>query len=323
MFRLRRQLKALQEAHDELERQVQECTAALVRANDRHREEIAEYKRAEVELQRTKEAAETAARSQSAFLAGMGHDLRTPLHGVLSFAGFGIRKTTTATPEKLREYFQHIDQSGRTLLTLLDALLDLAKLESGRMPFEFEAVEMHEILATVAEELSSLLSKKYLTLRYIAPDFDTVVTLDRSKIMQMVRNLLSNVLKFAPEHGTIDLNVRQGETSIVVAIRAQSVGLPAGELEAVFDPFAPSSRTKTVSGETKLGIALCREIITAHQGRLWTERSPEGGTLFSFELPRQRQDEAGGIPDVVVGGGHVEARDERQEPELTECPLVA
>ena len=109
----------------------------------------------------------------------------------------------------------------------------------------------------------------------------------------------------------------------MVAIRAQSVELPVGELEAVFHPCAQSSRTKTVSGGTKLGMSICREIITAHQGRLWAEHSPEGDALLSFELPRRRQDEAGVSLDVVVGGEQAEARNEGQESEHTACHLVA
>jgi signal transduction histidine kinase len=281
----------LRKAYDELELRVEERTRELSAANASLTKEITERKRAEIDLQQAKEAAETANRIKSEFLANMSHELRTPLHGILSFAGFGMKKATIVEPEKLRDYFVKIDQSGRVLLALLNDLLDLTKLEAGRMSMERQPVDLDVRLARVVDEFSSLTSERRLRVRYVTPACKTEVCLDPTRVMQVVRNLLGNAVKFSPPGGTTEVGIRRGERSVVVFVRDQGMGIPEDELETVFDKFIQSSKTKTGAGGTGLGLAICREIITAHQGRIWAENVPEGGALFSFELPLSVSDE--------------------------------
>jgi PAS domain S-box-containing protein len=240
------------------------------------------------ELQAAKEAAEAANQIKSEFLANMSHELRTPLHGILSFASFGLLKAATASPEKLRDYFQHIEQSGQTLLSLLNNLLDLAKLEAGRMVFEWQPTDLRRLLERVADECSSLTSERHLTIACHTPDVPTEVTVDPEKMMQVLRNLVSNAVKFSPPGGRIDLRLEARGPSVRVTIADQGMGIAEEEMESIFDKFVQSRRTKTGAGGTGLGLSICREIMAAHHGRVWAQNRPEGGAVFTAELPRAR-----------------------------------
>jgi signal transduction histidine kinase len=256
--------------------------------------------RVEDENSRLLVQAQAANQAKSTFLANMSHELRTPLHVILSFADFGLEKVGTAPAEKLRDYFARIDQSGKVLLTLVNTLLDLAKLEAGKMTFEFELTALSVLLTAVADEFTSLVAARHLTIHLLPLAEVPAVLLDATKIMQVLRNLLSNAVKFSPDGGTITISMHREGQSVVVAIRDQGRGVPAEELETIFDKFIQSSRTKTGAGGTGLGLSICREIIAAHKGRLWAENAPEGGAVFFFALPLPTPDETRAAP-VLLG----------------------
>ena len=233
-----------------------------------------------------KEAAEAANRAKSEFLANMSHELRTPLHGILSFAGFGMKKAETVTPAKLRTYFEQIDQSGRSLLALLNDLLDLAKLEAGKMSFTFQDVDMNALLGRVQDECHAWAVERHLTIMAIVPDSPIMISLDAEKITQVLRNLVSNAIKFSPAGGTVTLHLQEGEEAVEIAVCDEGPGIPEGELDTIFDKFVQSSLTKTGAGGTGLGLAICHEIVTAHAGRIWAENRPEGGARMTFTVPQ-------------------------------------
>ncbi len=269
----------------------------LIRAFQRM---LAKRQRVEDENSRLLVQAQAANQAKSTFLANMSHELRTPLHVILSFADFGLEKVGTAPAEKLRDYFARIDQSGKVLLTLVNTLLDLAKLEAGKMTFEFALTELSVLLTAVADEFTSLVAARHLTIHLLPLAEVPAVLLDATKIMQVLRNLLSNAVKFSPDGGTITISMHREGQSVAVAIRDQGRGVPAEELDTIFDKFIQSSRTKTGAGGTGLGLAICREIIAAHKGRLWAENAPEGGAVFFFALPLPTPDETRAAP-VLLG----------------------
>lgn len=237
------------------------------------------------EVTAAKEKAEAANHSKSEFLANMSHELRTPLHAILSFAAFGEKNAATAKPEKITEYFHKIQTSGKILLNLVNNLLDLAKLESGKMVFEFQRTNVSPLLGKVADEFSSLVSERGLTIDYAEPNGKAIGNVDRDKFMQVVRNLVSNAVKFSPQGGKIDIGVVQEEQILKVRVTDQGAGIPPAELEKIFEEFVQSSTTQKGAGGTGLGLAISRQIAAAHRGRIWAENQPQGGAVFFFEIP--------------------------------------
>ena len=251
--------------------------------------DITERKRAEEDLQKAKESAEDANQAKSEFLANISHELRTPLHGILSFAGFGMKKFATAKPDKLLSYFTQINQSGRILLNLLNDLLDLAKLESGKMPFHLERTNFNLLISKAIDEFSVIATQKKITMECIEPEVVIHLTIDAQRIQQVLRNLLSNALKFSPDNSQIEVKLNCENDRAKVTVSDQGIGIPENELEQVFNKFIQSSKTKTGAGGTGLGLAICKEIILVHEGSICAANNIDGGASFSFEIPMKSE----------------------------------
>jgi signal transduction histidine kinase len=240
-----------------------------------------------IELERAKVQAEKANESKSEFLANMSHELRTPMHAVLSFAEFGNTEAKTAEREELQKYFSKIENSGKRLLSLLNNLLDISKLEAGKMNFNFRRNNIELPLNSVLSEVQRLLDDKKLKVEVTKTEEKMVGYFDSEKVIQVFYNLISNAIKFSKPSTTIKVDLRYTEEGsfLIASIEDQGLGIPESELDKVFDKFVQSSKTKTGAGGTGLGLSICKEIIRGHKGDIWAKNSESSGAIFSFTLP--------------------------------------
>ncbi len=247
-----------------------------------------------------KDNAEAANREKSRFLANMSHELRTPMHAIVSFADLGVSRFESATPEKLKSYFNRIVVSAERLTDLLNDLLDLSKLEAGKMDYDFAENDMLATTKSVINELQPLASQKNIQFNLNSEVQQLAGTYDKQRIMQVIRNILSNAIKFSPEETTISIELRQQKNAhdwdlqsnnpfIYVGVTDQGIGIPKEELEHIFDQFIQSSKTQTKAGGTGLGLSISREIIHAHYGRI-RARNHESGATLEFIIPTRQKD---------------------------------
>lgn len=243
------------------------------------------------ELEHAKILAEAANAAQSEFMANISHELRTPMHGILSFASLGISKIDQVSQERLSGYFAEIQKSGNRLLGLLNNLLDLSKHEAEMMHYNMAKHSLIEVIASSICHYSALAEEKNMKLIVNNPDEPTEAVFDRQKITQVIHNLLNNAFKYNEQGSVIAISLsrtkaeenRQG--AVTVSIADQGIGIPQEELDSVFDKFKQSTRTRSGAGGTGLGLAICKQIVTAHKGCIWAENRSRGGTRFCFTLP--------------------------------------
>ena len=269
----------------------------------RHRDHLQEMVDEQVsEVVRAKQAAEAANAAKTEFLANISHELRTPMHGVLSFAKFGLTKPNL-TLEKTREYFGRINDSAERLMRLLNDLLDLSKMEAGMMTLDLSNGDLAAVANEVIGEFSATAADRYLQVKLEKRCDQTLARMDPVRIAQVVRNLLSNALRFGPSGSTITVVIEATEISLgrrrgdqisapalLLRVEDEGPGIPEAELVQVFDKFVQSSATKTGAGGTGLGLAICRDIVNLHNGtisaRNRTGESGAGhGAIFEFVIP--------------------------------------
>ncbi len=237
------------------------------------------------ELENARLAAEQANAAKSDFLASMSHELRTPMHGILSFAELGIKRMESLSQEKLSQYLENIQTSGNRLLFLLNDLLDLSKLEAGKMRLDIAPLNLVDLVQACINEQAIQLHENQLGCELVTNLSGARCDCDRNRIHQVVSNVLSNAIKFSPEGGRIEIGLESVEGGFRVEVADQGIGIPEAERDQIFDKFYQSARSRNHSGGTGLGLAICREIIELHGGRIWAENNAEGGSRILFELP--------------------------------------
>jgi signal transduction histidine kinase/CheY-like chemotaxis protein len=230
---------------------------------------------------------EAASRSKSDFLANMSHELRTPLNSVIGFSEVLQDQLFGTINEKQQEYVNNILSSGRHLLSLINDILDLSKIEAGKMELELTDFLLRETLEASLMMLREKALKEGVSLAIdLAPDADVQIAADQRKLKQIMFNLLSNAVKFTPEGGTVSVLATRDGDFIEITVADSGIGIREDDIAKLFHPFTQleSIYTKAFQG-TGLGLALNRQLVELHGGRIWVESTFGSGSRFSFTIP--------------------------------------
>ncbi len=257
-------------------------------------ERTAELELAMAEAEDARASAEEANQAKSQFLANMSHELRTPLNAILGYTELILDDIYGEVPEKSREVIERVSYNGRHLLGLINDVLDLAKIEAGRLSLSLGDYSMKEVIDTAMTSVESLAADKDLALNATVPPDLPVGRGDEQRLSQVLLNLLGNAIKFT-DAGEISLHVSSSNGSFVVSVADTGPGISAADQKNIMDEFhqADASSTKEKGG-TGLGLAISKRMIELHGGEIWVESILGKGSTFWFKIPirvEQEQEE--------------------------------
>ncbi len=249
---------------------------------------ITRLKQAEEEILKAKDAAESANRAKSSFLANMSHELRTPLNAIIGFSELMKDESVGPLNEKQKEYSGYIWESGKHLLSLINDILDLSKVEAGKMELDQGEFDLKGLLERSISFVSDKASKQKITLSVDTGEGVGVVRADERKIKQVIFNLISNSMKFTPAGGKVGIEARRSAPEeVLVCVWDTGIGIEAKDSHKVFAEFEQisSDYSRKYAG-TGLGLPLSKRFIELHGGKMWFESEGKGkGSRFYFTLP--------------------------------------
>ena len=264
------QLKA---ASAELERRVQEATSALVHQNERLRRQAIELEQA------------SAAKSQ--FLANVSHDVRTPLNAILGYTSLLLKGVSGPVDPTQRESLARVDANARHLLALVSEILDISRIEAGKMPVRNSSIKLHELIDEIMTEVEPLIATSSLTVTVNVPDRLPTIRSDRQKMKQVILNLLTNALKFT-HRGSVNVSCAHQRASreIAIAVADTGIGIAEADQARIFEAFSQADPAPTrEAGGTGLGLAICRRLATVLGGRITLESKLRQGSTFTLIIP--------------------------------------
>ncbi|GAA1819678.1 response regulator [Planosporangium flavigriseum] len=262
----------------------------------------AEQERLALELAQSVRALSAASQAKSDFLANMSHELRTPLNAIIGFSELMRGEESIGDSRVVpADWIEHIYSSGRHLLDLINDILDLTKIEAGRLELHPDRVELPDLVTAAVNALRPLAEGKDLELRTEVPGLD--VWGDRLRLRQVLNNLLSNAIKFTPEGGRISVEASRADGEVRLAVADTGVGISAADINRIFEEFQQVGDPSMQHAGTGLGLALTRRLVEAHGGRVQVESTPGAGSRFTVCLPDALAPRAASTAD-----GSVEAR---------------
>ena len=246
--------------------------------------EITVRRRTEMELRKAKDAAEAASIAKSQFLSNMGHELRTPLNAIIGYAELIRDNIYGEVSEKIREVLQRVDKNGRHLLGLINQVLDISKMETGRLTVSLGDYSMEQVVQTVLTALEPLAAEKHLALKITVPPDLPVGRGDERRLTQVFLNLVGNAIKFT-EAGEIKVEVQTSDDAFLVSVTDTGPGIAAADQQRIFETFGQIDTSNTRKGGTGLGLAISKRIVELHGGYIWVESRLGEGSTFWFTMP--------------------------------------
>jgi signal transduction histidine kinase/DNA-binding response OmpR family regulator len=310
---------ALRKAHDELEQRVRERTAELETAKS----ELEVFSQS---ILRAKEEVERASKFKDQFLSTMSHELRTPLNAVLGFSDLLAEERYGSLNDRQKRYVSNIHSGGQHLLKLISDILDLSKIEAGRMDLAIQEVPIESAFAEVLSTLKPLAEKKSQTLSQNA-EADVIVLADITRLKQMLMNLAGNAIKFTPEGGRIELGAHEMNGQIRVEVRDTGPGIPPEEQDQIFQAFYRLRQAGGAIEGTGLGLAITQRLAELHGSTLGLESQSGQGSCFYFSLPvgpSPRQSQAREIKFKTIVGKALKVlviEDDRDAAQLIQANL--
>jgi len=250
------------------------------------------------ELQDKSRELEIASQHKSQFLANMSHELRTPLNAIIGFSEVLLEKMFGDLNDKQEDYLNDIFTSGKHLLNLINDVLDLSKIEAGKLEVELEKVDLRQLLEGTLVVVRERALRHDIRLSLdMADNIDTIAA-DERKVKQIVFNLLSNAMKFTPDKGEAGIRARKSDSVIEIAVWDSGVGIAHEDQQRIFEEFQQVERGLTDKPEgTGLGLALTKKFVELHGGMIWVESTRGHGSTFTFTLPVKGSQESKDAPE--------------------------
>jgi signal transduction histidine kinase len=219
------------------------------------------------------------------FVDTLSHELKTPLTSIIAAAGL-LAEELESSDRSHQKLIQTIIQNANNLETRLAELLDIVKTGSGELQLQLEPVDMKSLILGTCQQISPLLRGKRQKLNTELPDAVPIIHGDGQRLEQVLLNLLNNAAKFTPDGGNILVRVRKNDADLIIDVRDNGIGIAREEQSRLFKPYSRLSSDRQRHPGLGLGLALAKQVVELHGGKIWVESEPGKGSTFSFSLPQ-------------------------------------